>query len=103
MNMITEQPNKLLVSFSIPKNLQQLLKIQHGHIPCLHGIRCLSLFWIIFLHCYLYRILSPNINAVDIKSVSQLFKKIIASNKNNLFCLKFIYFYIVGTNAIFDD
>uniref|UniRef100_A0A0A1WY94 Nose resistant to fluoxetine protein 6 n=1 Tax=Zeugodacus cucurbitae TaxID=28588 RepID=A0A0A1WY94_ZEUCU len=66
-----KQPNKLLVSFSIPKNLQQLLKIQHGHIPCLHGIRCLSLFWIIFLHCYLYRILSPNINAVDIKSWEQ--------------------------------
>ncbi|XP_054728349.1 nose resistant to fluoxetine protein 6-like [Anastrepha obliqua] len=61
-------PNKLMISFSATKNLRQLLKVQHGHIPCLHGIRCLSLFWIIFLHCYLYRILSPNINSVDIQS-----------------------------------
>ncbi|KAH8326529.1 hypothetical protein KR067_009928, partial [Drosophila pandora] len=31
-------------------------------IDCLHGIRCLSLFWVIFSHEYIYSAILPNLN-----------------------------------------
>ncbi|KAH8337651.1 hypothetical protein KR074_002768 [Drosophila pseudoananassae] len=31
-------------------------------IDCLHGIRCMSLFWVVYCHEYIYSAISPNIN-----------------------------------------
>ncbi|XP_001955420.3 nose resistant to fluoxetine protein 6 [Drosophila ananassae] len=31
-------------------------------IDCLHGIRCLSLIWVVYLHEHMYCLISPNIN-----------------------------------------
>ncbi|XP_050744607.1 nose resistant to fluoxetine protein 6 isoform X1 [Drosophila biarmipes] len=31
-------------------------------IECLHGIRCLSLIWVVYLHEHMYSLISPNIN-----------------------------------------
>nr|XP_017008645.2 nose resistant to fluoxetine protein 6 [Drosophila takahashii] len=31
-------------------------------IDCLHGIRCMSLIWVVFLHEHMYSLISPNIN-----------------------------------------
>ncbi|KAL7744527.1 hypothetical protein ACLKA6_017049 [Drosophila palustris] len=37
-------------------------------IDCLHGIRCMSLIWVIYGHDYIVSAASPNINVVDIIS-----------------------------------
>ncbi|KAH8278499.1 hypothetical protein KR018_004095 [Drosophila ironensis] len=31
-------------------------------IDCLHGIRCLSLFWVVYSHEFIYTVMAPNIN-----------------------------------------
>lgn len=55
--------SELLKSFSLRKNLSNLFSLdQSGSkdaIHCLHGIRALSMFCIIFLHTYVFRILTP--------------------------------------------
>ncbi|XP_034490672.1 nose resistant to fluoxetine protein 6-like [Drosophila innubila] len=35
-------------------------------IDCLHGIRCMSLIWVIYGHDYIVSAISPNINLVDV-------------------------------------
>ncbi|XP_017146827.1 nose resistant to fluoxetine protein 6 [Drosophila miranda] len=67
--------NKLLSSFSLRQNLPQLWKIsstvsQHV-IPCLHGIRCLTIIWIILGHGYMFLLLAPNVNAYEIIAWAQ--------------------------------
>ncbi|XP_022209523.2 nose resistant to fluoxetine protein 6-like isoform X1 [Drosophila obscura] len=37
-------------------------------ISCLHGIRCVSLIWVIFSHEYVYSLISPNINTFKMVS-----------------------------------
>lgn len=39
-------------------------------IDCLHGIRCMSLIWVIYGHDYIVSALLPNINVVDVVPVS---------------------------------
>ncbi|XP_017075501.2 LOW QUALITY PROTEIN: nose resistant to fluoxetine protein 6 [Drosophila eugracilis] len=62
--------NKILGSFSLLTNLPQLLKTSNTPsprvIPCLNGIRCLTIIWIILGHGYMYLLLSPTINAYEI-------------------------------------
>ncbi|XP_052853744.1 nose resistant to fluoxetine protein 6 [Drosophila gunungcola] len=62
--------NKLLGTFSLRQNLPQLLKTSNSPsprvIPCLNGIRCLTIIWIILGHGYMYLLLAPNINSYDI-------------------------------------
>lgn len=68
--------NKLLSSFSLPKNVPQLLKTSNTPsprvIPCLNGIRCLTIIWIILGHGYMYLLLAPTINAYDIVAWAQM-------------------------------
>ncbi|KAM8719733.1 hypothetical protein ACLKA7_005886 [Drosophila subpalustris] len=35
-------------------------------IDCLHGMRCMSLFWVIFGHDYMFSFILPNINQISI-------------------------------------
>ncbi|XP_043641031.1 nose resistant to fluoxetine protein 6 [Drosophila teissieri] len=71
----SEVSNKLLGSFSLRKNLPQLLKTSSTPsprvIPCLNGIRCLTIIWIILGHGYMYLLLAPNINAYAIVAWAQ--------------------------------
>ncbi|XP_065828520.1 nose resistant to fluoxetine protein 6-like [Oscarella lobularis] len=50
----------LFLAFSMARNLPKLLntKTQSKSIDCLHGIRALSMFWVILGHCYLWLIYS---------------------------------------------
>ncbi|KMY87457.1 nose resistant to fluoxetine protein 6 [Drosophila simulans] len=67
--------NKLLGSFSLRKNVPQLLKTSNTPsprvIPCLNGIRCLTIIWIILGHGYMYLLLAPTINSYDIVAWAQ--------------------------------
>ncbi|XP_034652824.1 nose resistant to fluoxetine protein 6 [Drosophila subobscura] len=67
--------NKLLSSFSLRQNLPQLWRISERvspHvIPCLHGIRCLTIIWIIFGHGYMFLLLAPSVNAYEIVAWAQ--------------------------------
>ncbi|KAL0272822.1 UNVERIFIED_CONTAM: hypothetical protein PYX00_005651 [Menopon gallinae] len=55
---------ELYTSFSLYKNFQQLTKIYTGpdNIGCLHGIRTLSMCWVILGHEYITRLFGPLIN-----------------------------------------
>ncbi|XP_061727412.1 nose resistant to fluoxetine protein 6-like [Cydia pomonella] len=44
-----EQPDEWLCTFSLHRNTR-LLTAAPGGLPCLHGIRALSVLWIIILH-----------------------------------------------------
>lgn len=61
---------QLLGSFSLRQNLPQLLRTSDTPsprvIPCLHGIRCLTIIWIILGHGYMYLLLAPTINSLEI-------------------------------------
>ncbi|XP_002137010.2 nose resistant to fluoxetine protein 6-like isoform X2 [Drosophila pseudoobscura] len=47
-------------------------------ISCLDGIRCMSLFWVVFGHEYIFSLLSPNINTLNMISwVEQPFSSLI--------------------------
>ncbi|EDW38986.1 GL13843 [Drosophila persimilis] len=47
-------------------------------ISCLDGIRCMSLFWVVFGHEYIFSLLSPNINTLNMLSwVEQPFSSLI--------------------------
>ncbi|XP_017061001.2 LOW QUALITY PROTEIN: nose resistant to fluoxetine protein 6 [Drosophila ficusphila] len=64
-----------LCTFSLVKSLPQLLKTTNSPsprvIPCLNGIRCLTIIWIILGHGYMFLLLAPNINAYDIVAWAQ--------------------------------
>ncbi|XP_078664426.1 nose resistant to fluoxetine protein 6-like isoform X2 [Branchiostoma floridae x Branchiostoma belcheri] len=49
---------RLLLAFSIYNNLERLFSTKQtsGSIPCLHGIRFLSLSWVILGHTYIYSV-----------------------------------------------
>ncbi|KAH8373858.1 nose resistant to fluoxetine protein 6 [Drosophila serrata] len=61
---------QLLGAFSLRQNLPQLLKTSSTPspriIPCLHGIRCLTIIWIILGHGYMYLLLAPTVNSLEI-------------------------------------
>ena len=46
----------LLRCFSVPRKLSIILAATHkpGTIPCLHGLRVLSMFWVILGHTYVW-------------------------------------------------
>ncbi|KAH8272280.1 hypothetical protein KR044_006721, partial [Drosophila immigrans] len=59
--------------FSARVNSRQLFhvvdsKTNPNVIDCLHGIRCMSLIWVVFGHEYVMTGMGPNINLVDIYS-----------------------------------
>ncbi|KAH8272279.1 hypothetical protein KR044_006677 [Drosophila immigrans] len=61
----------LVQIFSARVNSRGLFRVSDSKsnpnvIDCLHGIRCLSLIWVIYGHDYLVSALSPNINLVDV-------------------------------------
>ncbi|XP_065346672.1 nose resistant to fluoxetine protein 6-like [Cloeon dipterum] len=55
-------------SFSLRTNLRNLFtlpkSVAPGQLACLHGIRVVSTWWIILLHCYMINAYLPHINAV---------------------------------------
>ncbi|XP_055380599.1 nose resistant to fluoxetine protein 6-like [Condylostylus longicornis] len=65
--------SKILTAFSIKKNGKHLFKIQsnhddhsnHIHIECIHGIRVLTIIWIVFLHEYTFSYGLNFINRID--------------------------------------
>ncbi|KAH8317985.1 hypothetical protein KR074_012245 [Drosophila pseudoananassae] len=66
---------KLIGAFSLRRNVPQLFATSTASspwvIPCLHGIRCLTIIWIIFGHGYMFLLLAPNINSYEIVAWAQ--------------------------------
>ncbi|XP_037708397.1 nose resistant to fluoxetine protein 6 [Drosophila subpulchrella] len=84
-----EVPGNPLGSFSLRKNVPQLLKtsstLSPRVIPCLNGIRCLTIIWIILGHGYMYLLLAPNINAYEIVAWAQTpFSMVIQSGSTSV-------------------
>ncbi|ALC49559.1 CG42329, partial [Drosophila busckii] len=65
--------HQLLLCFSLRRNLPPLFATANSPhlIPCLHGIRCLTIIWIIYGHDYMFLLLSPLINALAVKDWAQ--------------------------------
>ncbi|XP_017084003.2 nose resistant to fluoxetine protein 6-like isoform X1 [Drosophila eugracilis] len=60
-------------AFSARANSRTLFRIVPNKsnpnvIECLHGIRCMSLIWVIFSHEYIFTLTAPNINTAEIWS-----------------------------------
>lgn len=67
----------LVAAFSLRQNLRQLMKVSKPSIvgphiiPCLHGIRCLTIIWIIWGHDYMFLLLAPNVNSYEVAEWAQ--------------------------------
>ncbi|ALC49556.1 CG14204, partial [Drosophila busckii] len=62
---------RLVKIWSLRANSRDLFRIVDSKsnpnvIDCLHGLRCMSLIWVIIGHAYIVSIRGPNINLVDI-------------------------------------
>ncbi|KAI8045768.1 hypothetical protein M5D96_001956, partial [Drosophila gunungcola] len=60
-------------AFSARANSRTLFRIEPSKsnpnvIECLHGIRCMSLIWVIFSHEYIFSLKSPNLNKLELYS-----------------------------------
>ncbi|XP_017091603.2 nose resistant to fluoxetine protein 6 [Drosophila bipectinata] len=68
--LLCENQNQLPIlvkMFSARANARVIFRIVDSKsnpnvIDCLHGIRCLSLFWVVYSHDYIYSAILPNIN-----------------------------------------
>jgi len=58
-------------------------------IDCLHGLRCMSLIWVIFGHLYLFAVMSPNINSITLIRVCT----------NNCFKFKFHSVFVIYSGS----
>uniref|UniRef100_B3P8H1 GG12421 n=1 Tax=Drosophila erecta TaxID=7220 RepID=B3P8H1_DROER len=61
----------LVKAFSARANSRALFRIapnkSNPHvIGCLHGIRCMTLFWVIYSHEFIFSLTSPNLNTIDL-------------------------------------
>ncbi|RUS70552.1 hypothetical protein EGW08_021681, partial [Elysia chlorotica] len=73
---------RMLLAFSVPRNCGKLLGVRSGPgtIGCLHGIRVLSMAWVILGHVIIFTVTSNNFkNRLDIYDLEQtlLFQTII--------------------------
>ncbi|XP_026847265.1 nose resistant to fluoxetine protein 6 isoform X1 [Drosophila persimilis] len=70
-------------------------------ISCLDGIRCMSLFWVIFAHEYIYSLISPNINTFNMISwVAEPFSSFILHGFFSVDSFFFIGGLLVATVAL---
>ena len=59
---------ELFFSFSLVRNVPKLLNTTRTarNVSCLHGIRTLSMMWIILGHCYVYYAMVKNIGEFNL-------------------------------------
>ncbi|XP_039494712.1 nose resistant to fluoxetine protein 6 isoform X1 [Drosophila santomea] len=65
----------LVKAFSARANSRALFRIvpnksNSNVIECFHGIRCMTLFWVIYSHEFIFYLVSPNLNTNDLYSWS---------------------------------
>ena len=72
MLIVSGKKHAVLMSFSMYTNGRNLLSTNTGSetMTCLHGLRFLSILWIVFGHTYYMASTSPNINHIAVKYVS---------------------------------
>ncbi|XP_050306871.1 nose resistant to fluoxetine protein 6-like [Anthonomus grandis grandis] len=63
-----QKPHPLLIVFSVYTNGQKLFKVSNnpGEFSSLHGIRFLSMMWVIYGHCMYGSLYGPSVNILDI-------------------------------------
>lgn len=70
-----ERPPPILIIFSIYSNGKKLLSFKKSQsedaVHCIHGLKALSIFWIIYGHEVMGYGLAPTINAMHILDVSE--------------------------------
>jgi hypothetical protein len=66
----------LMVSFSLNNNGRNLLSCSSGSdtMTSLHGLRFLSILWILLGHTYYMKSVSPNINSIVVKRVGNFIR-----------------------------
>lgn len=74
---LTDQLHTAVKLFSARANSRALFRIVVNQsnpnvIECLHGIRCMSLFWVVWIHQYDNVFSAPNINRFRFLSVSTI-------------------------------
>jgi len=63
-------PNKVLSSFSLRKNVKELCEVRGGgEMDNLHGLRVISMFWVVLGHAYENAEITPNLNNLDLLQV----------------------------------
>ena len=69
---VSDRKKEILVSFSLFTNVSKLLatKSSEDTLTCLHGIRFLSICWIVMGHRFMLSLGEPSINALDGYGVS---------------------------------
>ncbi|XP_062501801.1 nose resistant to fluoxetine protein 6-like isoform X2 [Corticium candelabrum] len=87
---------QLLQSFSLVRNVPKLLdtKETSKNISCLHGIRTLSMTWIILSHCYFF--FSIYLNVSNMGDVSKLYKEFAFQPIGNGYSSVDSFFFLSG-------
>lgn len=72
---LVEKLPRLVKIFSARVNSGGLFRISTNNsnpnvIDCLHGLRCMSLIWVIYGHEYIVALKSPNLNRMEMYTVS---------------------------------
>jgi hypothetical protein len=69
---VTGVAHFVLTSFSLKTNIKNLLSASTSAdtMTCLHGLRFLSIFWILLGHTYYMKSMSPSLNRVAVRHVS---------------------------------
>jgi hypothetical protein len=77
--------NVIIKAFSLKTNLTDLFTLPKrafpGQLTCLNGIRVISTWWVILLHCYMVNVYSPHLNAA--LALNKVCFKILLLGKNN--------------------
>lgn len=84
--------NPIFTSFSLVTNTKRLLKTtgDSGQISCLHGVRVVSMMWVIFGHTYHIASRMPSVNPANIVEVS----------KNNVINYSFVNYLKITTSVV---
>ncbi|GLV35557.1 uncharacterized protein CBL_01293 [Carabus blaptoides fortunei] len=63
--------HELFVTFSLYSNIKKLTKIKKDvdQIPCINGIRFISMMWIVLGHRYMFGAIFPNVNYLDMDEI----------------------------------
>jgi len=69
--MAVDKAYKLIVAFSVYTNTQKWLSTSGGkdNLGCLHGLRFLSMCWVVLAHSFAMTMMQSNWNAIDLRNV----------------------------------
>ena len=69
--LFIDKAYKLIVAFSLYTNTQKWLSTNGGkdNLGCLHGLRFLSMCWVVLSHTFIMTLMQLNWNTIDLRNV----------------------------------